>query len=89
MKIRELEQENGRLLKENEELRRMLQEQAGGRPLDLSRRPLSNDTRNGERDYKRRKPDMDDHPYLVRRHALPALAPLYAANPPSRVTRRP
>ncbi|KAF8624734.1 hypothetical protein AX17_007065 [Amanita inopinata Kibby_2008] len=59
-KIRELEQENVRLQKENEELRRMLTETGGGRPLpmDMTRRnPLApfQDARVCDRDYKRRK----------------------------------
>ncbi|KAF8886410.1 hypothetical protein CPB85DRAFT_1232451 [Mucidula mucida] len=75
LKIRELEQENGRLLKENEELRRMLQETNGGRPLalDLSRRTISHDSRNGERDMKRRRPDGDD--LYMDNASLPDLRP--------------
>ena len=70
LKIRELEQENGRLLKENEELRRMLSDANGGRPvnIDMTRRPLAHDSRNGERDFKRRKQDGDDL-YMVSFHA--------------------
>ncbi|PFH47599.1 hypothetical protein AMATHDRAFT_77129 [Amanita thiersii Skay4041] len=59
-KIRELEQDNGRLQKENEELRRMLAETNGSRvlPMDLTRRnslTTFQDARACDRDYKRRK----------------------------------
>ncbi|KAJ6464012.1 hypothetical protein C8R45DRAFT_1175193 [Mycena sanguinolenta] len=65
-KIRELEQENARLLKENEDLHRMLAD-SGGRPLPLEigrRNSLTsfNDSRSCDRDYKRRK--MEDDPYV-------------------------
>ncbi|KAK7442046.1 hypothetical protein VKT23_016322 [Stygiomarasmius scandens] len=63
-KIRELEQENSRLIKENDELRRLLAE-SGSRvmPLDVSRRgPAFTDSRNCDRDYKRRK--VDDGMYM-------------------------
>ncbi|KAJ7704501.1 hypothetical protein B0H17DRAFT_1039833 [Mycena rosella] len=58
-KIRELEQENARLLKENDELHRMLAD-SGGRPLPLEvgrRNSLTsfNEARPCDRDYKRRK----------------------------------
>ncbi|SJL10729.1 uncharacterized protein ARMOST_14123 [Armillaria ostoyae] len=67
IKIRELEQENGRLHKENEELRRMISDTSAGRPLPLevTRRTISHDSRNMDRDFKRRKPDMDDQVYMV------------------------
>ncbi|KAJ7075415.1 hypothetical protein B0H15DRAFT_866868 [Mycena belliarum] len=65
VKIRELEQENARLLRENDELHRMLE--AGGRslPLEASRRnslTSFSDSRACDRDYKRRKMDngLDD-----------------------------
>ncbi|THU97517.1 hypothetical protein K435DRAFT_857549 [Dendrothele bispora CBS 962.96] len=66
-KIRELEQENARILKENDELRRLLAE-SGSRvmPLDVSRRPSTtafHDSRNCDRDYKRRKVG-DDGMYM-------------------------
>ncbi|KAK0484480.1 hypothetical protein IW261DRAFT_1456806 [Armillaria novae-zelandiae] len=66
IKIRELEQENGRLHKENEELRRMISDTSGGRPLPLevTRRTISHDSRNMDRDFKRRKADMDDQVYM-------------------------
>ncbi|KAJ7337496.1 hypothetical protein B0H14DRAFT_2810044 [Mycena olivaceomarginata] len=65
-KIRELEQENARLLKENDDLHRMLSD-SSGRPLPLEigrRNSLTsfNDSRPCDRDYKRRK--MDDEPYI-------------------------
>ncbi|KAJ7856567.1 hypothetical protein B0H13DRAFT_1177948 [Mycena leptocephala] len=65
-KIRELEQENARLLKENDELHRMLSD-SSGRPLPLEigrRNSLTsfNDSRPCDRDYKRRK--MEDDPYI-------------------------
>jgi len=80
-KIRELEQENARLMKENDELRRML---GDGRalPMDLTRRSNSSgnfiDVRlNCDRDYntKRRKmsdeiylsPDLSPHPDILSR----------------------
>ncbi|KAK7042517.1 BZIP domain-containing protein [Favolaschia claudopus] len=64
-KIRELEQENARLAKENDDLHRMLGD-SGSRPLpvELGRRnslTSFNDSRSCDRDYKRRK--MDDEPY--------------------------
>jgi len=67
-KIRELEQENARLLKENDELHRMLSE-SGGRPLPLEvgrRNSLTslNDSRPCDRDYKRRKMDSLDDVYI-------------------------
>jgi hypothetical protein len=59
VKIRELEQENGRLLRENEELRRVLADPATRtqNAVDLNRRdPLSfHDGRACDRDFKRRK----------------------------------
>ncbi|KAJ7151354.1 hypothetical protein C8R43DRAFT_1004907 [Mycena crocata] len=66
-KIRELEQENARLLKENDELHRMLSD-SGGRPLplDIGRRnslTSFNDSRPCDRDYKRRKMDSLDDVY--------------------------
>ena len=72
VKIRDLEQENARLHRENEELRRLLAE-TGGRghhnTLDLGRRdPLSafHDTRNCDRDFKRRKMNGIEELYIVR-----------------------
>jgi len=68
-KIRELEQENARLLKENDELHRMLSD-SGGRPLPLEigrRNSLTsfNDSRQcNDRDYKRRKMDNVDDLYI-------------------------
>ncbi|KAJ7454074.1 hypothetical protein B0H11DRAFT_2070233 [Mycena galericulata] len=67
-KIRELEQENARLLKENDELHRMLSD-SGGRPLPLEigrRNSLTsfNDSRCNDRDYKRRKMDNLDDVYI-------------------------
>ncbi|KAJ7291443.1 hypothetical protein C8J57DRAFT_1272990 [Mycena rebaudengoi] len=67
-KIRELEQENARLLKENDDLHRMLTE-SGSRPLplDLSRRnslTSFNEGRACDRDYKRRKMDSIDDVYI-------------------------
>ncbi|KAJ7130360.1 hypothetical protein C8R44DRAFT_775428 [Mycena epipterygia] len=67
-KIRELEQENARLLKENDELHRMLSE-SGARPLPLEvgrRNSLTsfNDSRPCDRDYKRRKMDSLDDVYI-------------------------
>ncbi|KAF7343349.1 BZIP domain-containing protein [Mycena venus] len=69
-KIRELEQENARLLKENDDLHRMLAD--GGRPLPLEvgrRNSLTsfNDSRPCDRDYKRRK--MEDEPYISPAHS--------------------
>ncbi|KAJ7608442.1 hypothetical protein FB45DRAFT_946728 [Roridomyces roridus] len=71
-KIRELEQENARLSKENEDLHRMLSESNGGRPLplDLGRRSsltsFGNDSRCGDRETynKRRKMDSIDDVYI-------------------------
>ncbi|KIL66655.1 hypothetical protein M378DRAFT_185949 [Amanita muscaria Koide BX008] len=59
-KIRDLEQENARLQKENEDLRRMVAEASGGRGMQLDttrRNPLATfqDPRMYDRDYKRRK----------------------------------
>ncbi|GLB39614.1 hypothetical protein LshimejAT787_0701240 [Lyophyllum shimeji] len=59
LRIRELEQENARLEKENEDLRRMLSE-SGGRGLstEIPRRdsvPTFQDVRICDRDYKRKK----------------------------------
>lgn len=60
-KIRDLEQENARLQKENDDLRRMIAEAGGNRamPVDLTRNrnPLATfqDARVYDRDYKRRK----------------------------------
>ncbi|KAJ7720787.1 hypothetical protein B0H16DRAFT_1603888 [Mycena metata] len=66
-KIRELEQENSRLHKENEELHRMLSD-SGGRPLEVGRRnslTSFNDSRPPcDRDYKRRKMDSLDDVYI-------------------------
>jgi len=56
-KIRDLEQENARLQKENDELRRMITE-GRAMPVDMTRRnPLATfqDARAYDRDYKRRK----------------------------------
>jgi len=62
VKIRELEQENTRLQKENEELRRLLETDHRGShlPSDYRRHSLSNfhDNRSCDRDFKKRK--MDD-----------------------------
>lgn len=62
VKIRELEQENTRLQKENEEMRRLLEADHRGSHLssDYRRHSMSNfhDTRNCDRDFKKRK--MDD-----------------------------
>ncbi|KAF8727149.1 hypothetical protein AX14_004738 [Amanita brunnescens Koide BX004] len=82
-KIRELEQENARLQKENEELRRMLAESGGGRgmAMDLSRRnPLAafQDARACDRDYKRRK--MSGH--LDGVYLSPSDTPPHDARPP-------
>jgi len=70
VKIRELEQENARLQKENEELRRVLEADHRGShlPSDYRRHSLSNfhDNRNCDRDFKKRK--MDDL-YMV--HTIP------------------
>ncbi|KAJ6565460.1 hypothetical protein DFH09DRAFT_1157406 [Mycena vulgaris] len=67
-KIRELEQENARLLKENDELHRMLSE-SGGRtlPLEVGRRnslTSFNDSHPCDRDYKRRKMNSLDDVYI-------------------------
>ena len=64
LKIRELEQENARLQKENEELRRLLTD-SSSRSLD-TRRAASYDLRGCDRDYglKRRKPGHEGM-YLV------------------------
>ena len=75
VKIRELEQENTRLHRENEELRRLLAE-TGGRghhSMDVGRRdPLSTfqDTRTCDRDFKRRKMNGVDEMYIVRATGL-------------------
>jgi len=61
LKIRELEQENGRLQKENDELRRLLTDSTSSR-LDSTRRNASlvyPDPRVPERDFKRRKGHHD------------------------------
>ncbi|KAJ3502445.1 hypothetical protein NLJ89_g8886 [Agrocybe chaxingu] len=69
LKIKELEQENGRLQKENDELRRLLTD-SGSRTLssDSARRSLSSyaDPRLCDRDYglKRRKPGHQDGVYI-------------------------
>jgi hypothetical protein len=67
VKIRELEQENAKLQKENDDLHRILAESGRGLPPDLTRRPSGNtflDSRNcSDRDYKRRK--MGDEVYMV------------------------
>ncbi|KAF8622396.1 hypothetical protein AX15_007048 [Amanita polypyramis BW_CC] len=82
-KIRELEQENARIHKENEDLRRMLTEAGGGRvmSLDLTRRnPLAafQDVRGCDRDYKRRK--MSGH--LDGVYLSPSDTPPHDARPP-------
>ncbi|KAF8665039.1 hypothetical protein AX16_000651 [Volvariella volvacea WC 439] len=66
VKIRELEQENLRLQKENEDLRRLLAETGHRVPLDIGRRnslASFHESRMCDRDYKRRK--MPDEPYGV------------------------
>ncbi|KAF8893089.1 hypothetical protein BD779DRAFT_1670076 [Infundibulicybe gibba] len=70
-KIRELEQDNARLQKENEDLRRILSDVDGrGIPMELTRRnSLTNsnfhDTRAAcDRDYKRRKMTDIDQVYM-------------------------
>jgi hypothetical protein len=95
-KIRELEQENARLHKENDELHRMLSD-SGGRPLPLEvgrRNSLTsfNDSRPCDRDYKRRKMDSLDDVYIVssansRASALPTLSCSRAR--PARLTTTP
>lgn len=58
VKIRELEQDNARLQKENEDLRRMLSDTGARVSMDVTRRnslASFNDTRICDRDYKRRK----------------------------------
>ena len=76
VKIRELEQENSRLLKENEEMRRLLAESDHRHQLSTEYRRHSlnsfHDTR-PDRDFKKRK--MDDL-YMVRRFPLRAAMPL-------------
>ncbi|KAJ7645040.1 hypothetical protein DFH06DRAFT_1051275, partial [Mycena polygramma] len=64
-KIRELEQENARLLKENDELHRLLGGDSARRPLpfDAARRNCDDVP---EREYKRRKMDNGDEGYLSR-----------------------
>lgn len=73
-KIRELEQENARLLKQNDELHRLLAD-AGRRPplpFDMNRRSCDEPP---EREYKRRKMDNGhgEEMYIVgpRYHTLP------------------
>lgn len=65
-KIRELEQENARLLKENDELRRLLGD-SRGLPVEMGRRSNGGgfiDVRNNcDRDFKRRK--MSDEIYSM------------------------
>ncbi|KAF5372466.1 hypothetical protein D9758_005155 [Tetrapyrgos nigripes] len=102
-KIRELEQENARLMKENDELRRLLAE-SGSRvmPLDVSRRPSGtafHDSRNCDRDYKRRKVDdlyMNENPAsdLLSRAPPPLTIPQPQShhnysNPPTAATNPP
>jgi hypothetical protein len=69
VKIRELEQENARLLAENEEMRRIIAEnpQTRGRALpDFGRRTTAHNGRDcDERDYKKRK--VEDSLYMVSR----------------------
>ncbi|KAF7329667.1 BZIP domain-containing protein [Mycena kentingensis (nom. inval.)] len=85
VKIRDLEQENARLVKENEDLHRALAD-AGINPVTgvaVGRRasPLSYGER-CDRDYKRRKMDgMDD--YLVRPLVLFSTRPLIQAKKPT------
>ena len=59
LRIRELEQENARLEKENDDLRRMLSDVGSrGVPMDMSRRnspSAFSDARACDRDFKRRK----------------------------------
>ncbi|KAJ6625086.1 hypothetical protein B0H10DRAFT_1783655 [Mycena sp. CBHHK59/15] len=66
-KILELEQENARLLKENDELHRMLTDSGRAPPLGVGRRnslTSFNDARACDRDYKRRKMDSLDDVYI-------------------------
>lgn len=69
VKIRELEQENARLLAENEDMKRIMAEdpQTRGRvPPDFGRRTtLQNGRDCDERDYKKRK--VGDGVYMVSR----------------------
>jgi hypothetical protein len=59
LRIRELEQENARLEKENDDLRRMLSDFGGrGVPMEMSRRSspsMFSEARLCDRDFKRRK----------------------------------
>jgi regulator of replication initiation timing len=86
VKIRELEQENTRLQKENDELRRMLEPDHRGSHLPSDyRRHNFHDNRNCDRDFKKRK--MDDL-YMVRTpfilsHSLSDNAPYIAARRPA------
>ena len=71
LKIRELEQENGRLQKENEELRRLLTDSTPSHsrfsPETLRRPSLSSYTDfRSDRDYKRRRAGHQEDLYLVR-----------------------
>ncbi|KAF8208106.1 hypothetical protein K438DRAFT_1574572 [Mycena galopus ATCC 62051] len=79
-KIRELEQENARLLKENDDLHRMLQD-SSGRPLPLEigrRNSLTsfNDSRPCDRDYKRRKMEDEFSPVSSHNDTLSRPPPL-------------
>jgi hypothetical protein len=58
LRIRELEQDNNRLEKENEELRRLIADSGRGVPMDMSRRnspSTFSEARLCDRDFKRRK----------------------------------
>ena len=72
VKIRDLEQENARLHRENEELRRALADSGGKghHSLEISRRdtlPTFHDARACDRDFKRRKMNGNiDEVYMAR-----------------------
>lgn len=79
-KIRELEQDNNRLQKENDDLRRMLSDAGRVLPLEVTRRnslTSFHDTRVCDRDFKRRKmSENGSELYMVRRNMLPKAAPV-------------
>ncbi|KDQ32625.1 hypothetical protein PLEOSDRAFT_1110203, partial [Pleurotus ostreatus PC15] len=63
IKIKELEQENARLQRENDEMRRMLSDPTRTSPLELTRRTsitTYQEARACDRDFKRRKTGIDD-----------------------------